>query len=243
MVSYPYPLIPTPPGDWKNNIYDINAIRMAGLHNIYIRAFNSVFYHAPNVGPADVPGFMKYCTSIVASIHEHHTTEEMAVFPALEAKLGKGAMDRNVAQHEELMPKFTEWATLCKKIAAKEAEYNAPEFLDLLRESTDLLHPHFVEEIATLESSTMKEHFSEAELQNIEKLIEKSVQELSSIWDVPLMLVNADLSFNPWFPEIPAPAMFILRHVVMNCMGDMWKYGQCDKYMRLKPEFKSMYGL
>ncbi|CAE6445287.1 unnamed protein product [Rhizoctonia solani] len=83
MVSYPYPLIPTPPGDWKNSIYDLHAIRMAAIHNIFIRAFNSVFYHAPNVEPRDVPGFMKYCTSIVDTLHEHHNTEETTVFPAL----------------------------------------------------------------------------------------------------------------------------------------------------------------
>ncbi|CAE6417183.1 unnamed protein product [Rhizoctonia solani] len=153
MVSYPYPLIPTPPGDWKNNIYDLNAIRMAGIHNIFIRAFNSVFYHAPNIGPKEVPGFMKYCISIVESLHEHHTTEETTAFPAFEAKLGKGTMDGNVAQHEEFMPKFNEWAELCKKIAAKEAEYNVTEFLNLLRASTDVLHPHFVDEISTLEAS------------------------------------------------------------------------------------------
>lgn len=66
MTTYPYPLIPTPPGDWKNSVYDLHAIRMAGLHNILIRAFNSVFYHAPNVQPKDVPSFMKYCQTIVS---------------------------------------------------------------------------------------------------------------------------------------------------------------------------------
>ncbi|CAE6484478.1 unnamed protein product [Rhizoctonia solani] len=150
-------------------------------------------------------------------------------------------MDGNVAQHEEFMPKFEEWAKLCKKIAANEAEYNATEFLDLLRASTDVLYPHFVDEVSTLESSILEKHFTEAELRDIENLIEKKVQEQSSIWNAPLIIVNTDLSFNPWFPAIPAPAMFILRHVVMNCMGDLWKYGQCDKYMRLKDEFKSMY--
>ncbi|EUC57509.1 hemerythrin HHE cation-binding domain protein [Rhizoctonia solani AG-3 Rhs1AP] len=241
MVSYPYPLIPTPPGDWKSNIYDLQAIRMAAIHNIFIRALNSVFYHGPNVGPNDVPGFMKYCISLVDSLHEHHTTEETTAFPALEAKLGKGTMDGNVAQHEEFMPKFEEWAKLCKKIAANEAEYNATEFLDLLRASTDVLYPHFVDEVSTLESSILEKHFTEAELRDIENLIEKKVQEQSSIWNAPLIIVNTDLSFNPWFPAIPALAMFILRHVVINCMGDLWKYGQCDKYMRLKDEFKSMY--
>ncbi|CAE6444863.1 unnamed protein product [Rhizoctonia solani] len=73
-------------------------------------------------------------------------------------------MDGNMAQHEEFMAKFNEWSELCKKITAKEAGYSAAEFLSPLRASMDALHPHFVDEIATLESSVMKEHFSEAEL-------------------------------------------------------------------------------
>ncbi|KAF8740417.1 Hemerythrin HHE cation binding domain, partial [Rhizoctonia solani] len=243
MVEYPYPLIPTPPGDWKNNIYDLNAIRMAGIHNIFIRAFNSVFYHAPNVEPEDVPGFMRYCLAIVDSLHEHHTTEEATAFPAFEAKLGKGTMDGNITQHAEFMPKFNEWSGLCKSIVAKETTYNAAEFLNPLRASMDALHPHFVDEIATLESSVLKKHFSEAELRELEKRIAAKVHEQSSIWNAPLIVVNTDLDFNSWFPSVSAPAMFVLRHVVMNCMGDMWKYGQCDKHMRLKDEFKSMYGL
>ncbi|QRW25263.1 Hemerythrin HHE cation binding domain [Rhizoctonia solani] len=190
-----------------------------------VGAFNSVFYHAPNVEPEDVPGFMRYCLAIVDSLHEHHTTEEATAFPAFEAKLGKGTMDGNITQHAEFMPKFNEWSGLCKSIVAKETTYNAAEFLNPLRASMDALHPHFVDEIATLESSVLKKHFSEAELRELEKL------------------VNTDLDFNSWFPPVPAPAMFVLRHVVINFMGDMWKYGQCDKYMRLKDEFKSMYGL
>ncbi|KAF8756388.1 Hemerythrin HHE cation binding domain [Rhizoctonia solani] len=237
MVEYPYPLIPTPPGDWKNNIYDLNAIRMAGIHNIFIRAFNSVFFMHPTWSQK------MSLVHEVDSLREHHTTEEATAFPAFEAKLGKGTMDGNITQHAEFMPKFNEWSGLCKSIVAKETTYNAAEFLNPLRASMDTLHPHFVDEIATLESSVLKKHFSEAELRELEKRIAAKVYDQSSIWNAPLIVVNTDLDFNSWFPPVPAPAMFVLRHVVMNFMGDMWKYGQCDKYMRLKDEFKSMYGL
>lgn len=202
-----------------------------------------MFYHAPKVGPNEVPGFMKYCIAIADTLHEHHTIEETTIFPALEAKLGKGAMDGNVGQHDEFMPKFNKWAELCKKIAAKEAEYNATDFLGLFRTSTDILYTHFVDEILTIESSTPKKHFSEAELQEIENKIDKKAQEIALLWNIPLILVNSNLSFNSWFPPIPAPITFVARHVLMNFMGDMWNYGQCDKYMRLKDEFKPMYGL
>ncbi|CCO36190.1 hypothetical protein RSOLAG1IB_05757 [Rhizoctonia solani AG-1 IB] len=145
---------------------------------------------------------MKYCLAIIDCLHEHHTTEETTAFPALEAKLGKGIMDGNVAQHEEFMPKFNEWSELCKKIAANEVTYNTTEFLNPLRASMVGLHPHFVDEIATLDSAVMKKHFSEAELQAVEKRLEEKVQELSSICNAPLVLVNSDLTFNSWFPPL-----------------------------------------
>lgn len=65
MTSYPYPLIPTPQGDWRKSLYDLHAIRMAGIHNIFIRSFNAIIYHAPNITSEDVPSFMKFCSIVV----------------------------------------------------------------------------------------------------------------------------------------------------------------------------------
>lgn len=68
-----------------------------------------------------------------------------------EAKLGKGAMDSNIAQHQEMLPKFDKWADLCSKILSKDAKYDPTEFTNLLRESTDLMYTHLVDEIPTME--------------------------------------------------------------------------------------------
>ncbi|KAF8608153.1 hypothetical protein BDV93DRAFT_519217 [Ceratobasidium sp. AG-I] len=216
---------------------------MAALHNILIRSFNSIIYHAPNVGPTDVPPFMKYCRSVSAFVHEHHATEEQLVFPFFESKLGKGAMDANVTQHQDFLPQYNEWDQLCQDIQSGKSQYEAESFVTSLRKSTDLLVEHLADEIPTMEASKLKPHFSEAELQALEIDIDKKVKELSSLSDFPLLLVNGDTEYNPWFPEAPAPILFIVRHVLMRLAGDMWKYGQSDKYYKLKPEFKSLYGL
>lgn len=71
-----------------------------------------------------------------------------------ESKLGKGAMDVNVVQHHEFMPKFNEWDELCGKIIAGEAEFNPTNFVSLLKESTDLLVKHLADEIPTLDVSS-----------------------------------------------------------------------------------------
>lgn len=216
---------------------------MASIHNVMIRSFNSIIYYAPNVTPEEVPSFMRYCQAAARLVHEHHSTEEEVAFPYLESKLGKGSMEANVTQHQDFMPKFDQWSDFCAKILAKEVEYRPTEFVELLRQSTDVLHIHLVDEIATLESSILRNHFTEDELRNLEVELLKKVHEKVTLWDIPLMLVNGDVSFNSWFPDFPAPVLFLVRHVLMNLPGGEWKYGQSDKYLRLKDESRSMYGL
>ncbi|CAE6456466.1 unnamed protein product [Rhizoctonia solani] len=241
-VSYPYPLIPTPPGDWQKNLHEMHAIRMAALHNIIIRSFNAIIYHAPNVTESDVPSFIKFCRAVADVVHEHHQTEEEVIFPCFEEKLGKGAMDANVNQHHDFMPQFDEWNEHCKKILSKEETYEHTKFVTMLRKSTDLLSAHLVDEIPTLEASIIKEHFTDAELRELEVRVAKKIQECISVWIMPILFVCGDLSYNSWFPdEIPTPVLFFARHVVTRIGGDMWKWGQSDRYCRLKDEFKPMY--
>ncbi|KAF8756528.1 Fungal specific transcription factor domain [Rhizoctonia solani] len=176
-VSYPYPLIPTPPGDWQKSLHEMQAIRMAALHNIIIRSFNAIIYHAPNVTEADVPSFIKFCRGDV--VHEHHQTEEEVMFPYLcvtrqpEEKLGKGAMDANVSQHHDFMLISMNGTSTAKKILAKEEVYESAHFVSMLRKSTDTLSAHLVDEIPTLEASIMKAHFTDAELRELETRIAK----------------------------------------------------------------------
>lgn len=40
---------------------------MASIHNVMIRSFNSIIYHAPSVTPEEVPSFMKYCRAVVST--------------------------------------------------------------------------------------------------------------------------------------------------------------------------------
>ncbi|GAB1523498.1 hypothetical protein RhiTH_006648 [Rhizoctonia solani] len=200
-VSYPYPLIPTPPGDWQKSLHEMQAIRMAALHNIIIRSFNAIIYHAPNVTEADVPSFIKFCRAVADVVHEHHQTEEEVMFPYFEEKLGKGAMDANVSQHHDFMPHFDEWNEHCKKILAKEEVYESAHFVSMLRKSTDTLSAHLVDEIPTLEASIMKAHFTDAELRELETRIAKKIQECISVWILPILFVSGDLSYNSWFPD------------------------------------------
>ncbi|CAE6484492.1 unnamed protein product [Rhizoctonia solani] len=202
-VSYPYPLIPTPPGDWQKNLHEMHAIRMAALHNIIIRSFNAIIYHAPNVTESDVPSFIKFCRAVADVVHEHHQTEEEVIFPCFEEKLGKGAMDANVNQHHDFMPQFDEWNEHCKKILSKEETYEHTKFVAMLRKSTDLLSAHLVDEIPTLEASIIKEHFTDAELRELEVRVAKKIQECISVWIMPILFVCGDLSYNSWFPDEP----------------------------------------
>ncbi|QRV98274.1 Hemerythrin HHE cation binding domain [Ceratobasidium sp. AG-Ba] len=240
---FTYQLIPTPPGDWENSIYDMQAIRMAAIHNLMIRAFNSIIYHAPKIGKKDLPSFLKYCSALVETVHEHHTTEEEIIFPALEEKLGKGSMESNVNQHHDFMPKFDLWSDLIKSISVGKTEYNAEEFVSSMKDATDVLVIHLRDEIPSLESTRLQQHLTVAELEALEIKAGERIREVTSFWNMPLFFANGDLAYNSWLPAIPGHILFMIRYIIVPLSGGTWKYGQSDKYGRLKDEFKAGYGL
>ncbi|QRW25264.1 hypothetical protein RhiXN_07213 [Rhizoctonia solani] len=233
-VSYPYPLIPTPPGDWQKSLHEMQAIRMAALHNIIIRSFNAIIYHAPNVTEADVPSFIKFCRAVADVVHEHHQTEEEVMFPYFEEKLGKGAMDANVSQHHDFMPHFDQWNEHCKKILAKEEE----EYRYTLGA---------VDEIPTLEVSWVdsirhESTLTDAELRELETRIAKKIQECISVWILPILFVSGDLSYNSWFPD---EAFEALRHKARDATPFVSAVASCEvleetpKYIKRKVALKT----
>jgi len=93
---------------------------MAVVHNMIIRALNSIYLQAPHVQQKDVKDFLAYCYCWYECIDgtsdmmrypvfitwltklAHHRGEEEFLFPKLEAACGeKGLMDANVKQHRK----------------------------------------------------------------------------------------------------------------------------------------------
>lgn len=73
---------------------------MALVHNMLIRAYNSIYLQATHVRPADVPDFLNYCSAWHMTLKGHHDAEEEIYFPGIEKATGvKGIMDSEVHEH------------------------------------------------------------------------------------------------------------------------------------------------
>lgn len=77
-----------------------DASQMALVHNMMIRAYNSIYLQATRVRPEDVADFLHYCSAWYMMIKGHHDGEEEVYFPGIEKATGvKGIMDSEVHEH------------------------------------------------------------------------------------------------------------------------------------------------
>lgn len=73
---------------------------MALVHNVLIRAYNSIYLQATRVRPEDVADFLHYCLAWYMMLKGHHDGEEEVYFPGIEKATGvKGIMDSEVHEH------------------------------------------------------------------------------------------------------------------------------------------------
>ena len=78
----PLPLLSTPSLDPKSHGAVQGAIEMVLIHNCFIRAMNSIYYHAPYVTePKDIRDYLHFCATFVAVLFHHHDCEERFIFP------------------------------------------------------------------------------------------------------------------------------------------------------------------
>jgi hypothetical protein len=80
--------------------------QMALVHNMFMRAFNTIYLVAPRVPQTEFQNFVEYSFQVYKAVRNHHREEEEYVFPAIEEATGeKGIMEVNEEQHRELRGK------------------------------------------------------------------------------------------------------------------------------------------
>src|SRR5262245_36418006 len=77
------------------------ATEMALVHNILIRALNSIYLQAPCVKPSEYTDFIGYCTTWVTLLEAHNKFEDEHFFKDIETFCEEGVMTQNVVQHRE----------------------------------------------------------------------------------------------------------------------------------------------
>ncbi|KAG9041917.1 hypothetical protein FS837_011575 [Tulasnella sp. UAMH 9824] len=231
--------LPVPTGN-LNDVYEMQPVRMAILHNIILRGFNSMIYYSGEVtaGTKKYTSFLNYCNEVINFVHHHHSIEETLFFPWLETKLGEGAMGGNLEGHEKFRAPLASSEELLANLRSGKATWDLGTFRNSLYELVEVLRPHLEEEIETLRPEKLKDHIPVDEFRTKEKEAEKVIMKQTSlITDIPIFFINGDGVNGAWFPPLPPPIAFLAKYPLWLIHSDWWAFGSCDKHRRVKPQF------
>jgi len=121
------------------------AGEMAVVHNVIIRALNTLYINAPLVKSSKgIQDFTGYALEVLQVIHEHHETEEAFMFPPLE---GKVDMNINVEQHRKFEDGMEKFESYVKAARNGEQGYDSERWRYLLQEFATPLIFHLGEEV------------------------------------------------------------------------------------------------
>jgi hypothetical protein len=82
------------------------ASEMALVHNVLIRALNTIYLQAPCVSPSEYPDFIGYSITWVNLLETHHKFEDEYFFKDIEKFCEEGIMTQNVVQHRKFHCRF-----------------------------------------------------------------------------------------------------------------------------------------
>ncbi|KAG8907997.1 hypothetical protein FRB99_001163 [Tulasnella sp. 403] len=226
--------IPIPSGS-IHDAWEHQSIHMAVAHNMIIRSYNSMLYYSGAVEPGTkrFSAFLAYCELAVYSLataqngmlHNHHQMEEQLYFPFLESKLGQGAMSHNVTEHEHFHDGLIQFENLVASLKSGKAQWNVNEFRAAIYAFATPLIEHLAEEIDTIRPERLRGKITQEEFAEHDKVFDEHIKKiLKPTIHPPFTFVNGDATNAPW-------------HLLYHVNSDMWQFGCCDKYMKVKPEF------
>ncbi|KAG8865407.1 hypothetical protein FRB96_000297 [Tulasnella sp. 330] len=234
-----YKCLPIPRGS-INDVWELQAIRMVIIHNVLIRAYNSMLHYSTQVSPDDakrVSSFIRYCDVMNATLHEHHHVEESSYFPWLEERLGAGSMVANVEGHHAFETPFKAFEELVASIRDEKAPFVPDEFRSAVYGFLPPLLDHLMAEVETIRVDKVK-HIPEVEMRKMESDTEKMIRKHSNVTtSVQACAVNGDEKYGLWFPPAPAPVLWVCMNITYRFNSDIWAFGACTKNRKIKPEF------
>jgi len=231
----PYPLVEMPPGDY-NDPFDSQAIIMAAGHNTFIQGINAMAYHAPKVSGKKIQPFLLFSLTVVDNIHHHHHLEEELYFPEMEKRLGEGALSGNVEQHHQFVPQLEELQKYLEDAKAGKQEYDGALIVEKINSFGDIMVNHLNQEIPTLESSRLREKFTEKDLKDIKNLADKkALATIDFSTTLPLALVCGDPATLSWFPPFPTPLKWAVRYWFARKHSEAWEFGPLDLNGKPRP--------
>ncbi|KAJ3801910.1 hypothetical protein GGU11DRAFT_767700 [Lentinula aff. detonsa] len=193
---------------------------MAWLHLVIWNSWKSSYFYADKFPEVDLQNYLEYALLSATFLAEHHDAEESALFPALEKKI-PGSMEQNEAQHQSFLKPLEELIEYIN-LAKAEGKIDVATYRGKVDPIVAPIMQHLAEELDSLEGSKLLEHFSESELDAINKATHKAQQ-----GDTHKMLPFVLQNLPPGSPFPPAPGF------VKTLLGPWvfyWKYSQLWKY-------------
>jgi hemerythrin-like domain-containing protein len=226
---------------------------MAHIHNLMIRAMNTIHHQAPHVHqPADIKDLLSYGYMTVNMIEHHHHAEEENLFPDVEEYSGKkGLMEGNKNQHHEFYPGLHAFRDYCQH--TKLEDFKPDVLLQIMVDFAPIFRRHLTDEVQTL--LELREYDS-ADLMRIWKKTEKHAADFAS-WVAqlyfelishidrflqdeifPLVLGLVDNTFEGGthkFPPLPWFAPYVIHYWFGRKHAGAWRFNPSDMWGNPRP--------
>jgi hemerythrin-like domain-containing protein len=149
-IHKPIPLLTTHHLNPNDSAADKCAVHMTLVHNILIRALNSIYYHAPYVRDVrDIEDYLRFVKCFVSVTELHHDTEETVIFPIwAQITQQPDFMEENTQQHDALQDGLNRLKAYITSTSA--TDYRSEAFCAILDDFVPLLVIHLNDEIGTL---------------------------------------------------------------------------------------------
>ena len=234
-----YPLIATinpdsVPADVPRTHPCFHAARhMAEIHNLFIRALNSIHNHALLIQPTNSSAgpFLHYCRVFCSILNHHHEIEDDILFPVFEQLLNEpGAMGCNVDGHDAFLPGLHLFEAYVTK--TKPEEYCGMTLRNMLDRFASDLVQHLHQEIPTLLDLWRVEDV--AGLDKVSAQAEEKGSKGGSIFEAPMfVLFNVDHELVMdgelcRFPGLPTGIDWAVRHLFMRRYRNVWAFCAFD---------------
>ncbi|KIK64148.1 hypothetical protein GYMLUDRAFT_161573 [Collybiopsis luxurians FD-317 M1] len=193
---------------------------MAWFHLVIWNSWKSAYFYADKFPEGDFQHYSEYALLAATCLMEHHEAEEAALFPALEKKI-KGSMEQNEAQHQAFLKQLQDIIEYIRSTQISAVKFDATTYRAKVDVILEPIMQHLSDELDSLEGPKLLEHFSESELDAINKSVHKA-QQGDNHKMLPFILQN----LPPGSPFPPAPGF------VRTLLGPWvfyWKYSQLWK--------------
>ncbi|RXW22213.1 hypothetical protein EST38_g3642 [Candolleomyces aberdarensis] len=210
------------PADYATNHVANFGIEMSCIHNVFIRALNSLWVNAPLVNPADELGFAGYASTFCEILHFHHHGEEDIIFPFLEKQV---SMQENVAQHAAMLAGLDAFAEYMQNVANGSEKYDGLRVKGLIEIFGDVLTDHLHAEIPTLSPENLAK-FDYKELSDMVAQHNKHIQDMPGKFTIfPLVATHHPWNEIPeWPADMPGPVKFFIKYITPLRYPSYWKF-------------------